>query len=505
MVDAKTLRRNAREKAIKLFNGLALSLELDAIPVRASPEDVAELYETLCEHGADEHVEKIAEARTLWMSNGGSELNEEPLIARVASQETRDEEAASAFPGGEEPVRGHHRVHTASGKEFRIRARAFMLTFNCLAFVAEQSLFLQFEQWLEERRKHFGATCFSACMEESTQAVEEGRVHLHAYLSWHAAGSKGIDHTSTQEWRFKGVKPRVDTNTEARSAWQWLRATQHGHFYVQIMKEGTLWSSSNYWAWVHGWVPEAAWATSLWRQHKLSHQAYLRISIKLRENHDRRKAMVDAVVAAEAAEAYVEEQKAARALIASRRRPFKPMPSEISSWMLQYHIPEERYKMLVLHGPSCTGKSKLGRSLYGESDTLVVDVQGAQHPDLKSFVRGRHKAVLLDEVASPAFVISNKKLLQAHVDGALLGQSATQLYSYFVFLWRVPIILTTNNWDYSAFTEADKNWLDTNCVAVHIGTRVWHSAASTPVERSGKRVWRSPEKHGSPMDEDNDL
>ena len=149
MVDAKTLRRNAREKAIKLFNVLALSLELDAIPVRASPEDVAELYETLCEHGADEHVEKIVEARTLWMSNGGSELNEEPLIARVASKETGDEEEASAFPGGEEPVRGHHRVHTASGKEFRIRARAFMLTFNCLAFVAEQSLFLEFGQWLE--------------------------------------------------------------------------------------------------------------------------------------------------------------------------------------------------------------------------------------------------------------------------------------------------------------------------------------------------------------------
>ena len=89
---------------------------------------------------------------------------------------------------------------------------------------------------------------------------------------------------------------------------------------------------------------DVAWATSLWRQHKLGHQAYLRISIKCRENHDRRKAIVEAVVAAEAAEAYVEEQKAARALIASRQRPFKPLPSEISAWMLQYHIPEGRSK-----------------------------------------------------------------------------------------------------------------------------------------------------------------
>ena len=159
--------------------------------------------------------------------------------------------------------------------------------------------------------------------------------------------------------------------------------------------------------------------------------------------------------------------------------------------------------MLVLHGPSCTGKSKLARNLYGEYDTLVVDVQGAQHPDLKAFERKRHKASLLDEVASPAFVIGNKNLLQAHVDGALLGQSATQLYSYFVFLWRTPIILTTNNLDYASFSVADKDWLDTNCVAVHVARRVWESAPTTPSQEVAKRVWRSPTREvGSPMEED---
>ena len=235
MPDEKTKRRNSREQAVKLLNALAVALGVDAIPLRSPAEDVAEHYENLCEHGTAEHVEKIAEARTLWVSNGGGELNEDSLLALAGSRDNEVEDATSDFPGGEEPVKGHHRVHTASRKEFRIRARAFMLTFNCLLFVADQALFLEFEQWLEERRKRFGATCFSACMEESTQAVEEGRVHLHAYLSWHAAGAKGIDHTSTQEWRFKGVKPRVDTNTEARSAWQWLRATQHGHFYVETV------------------------------------------------------------------------------------------------------------------------------------------------------------------------------------------------------------------------------------------------------------------------------
>ncbi len=124
---------------------------------------------------------------------------------------------------------------------------------------------------------------------------------------------------------------------------------------------------------------------------------------------------------------------------------------------------------------------------------------------------GQSPPSVLDEVASPALVIGSKKPLQAHVDGALLGQSATQLYSYFVFLWRVPIILTTNNWDCSGFSEADKNWLETNCVAVHIAHRVWKSAPTAPASAAtSKRVCRSPQKQGdaegrdwaAPMDED---
>ena len=107
-----------------------------------------------------------------------------------------------------------------------------------------------------------------------------------------------------------------------------------------------------------------------------------------------------------------------------------------------YEEIEERYKMLVLHGPSRTGKSRLARDLFGMSRTLVVDVQHAEHPDLRSYDRRRHVAILLDEVASPAFIVNNKKLLQAHVDGAILGQSATQMYTYEIFLWRTPIIFT---------------------------------------------------------------
>ena len=152
-----------------------------------------------------------------------------------------------------------------------------------------------------------------------------------------------------------------------------------------------------------------AWVVSLWRQHKLSHKAFLELSVKLRDGHDRRKAAVEAVMAAETKIACIEEQKEARKLIALSAKDFKPWPSQVKEWMLQYQVPQERYKLLVLHGPSCTGKSKMARNLYGEDDTLVVDCQHADHPDLRSFERGKHKAILLDEVSSPAFIVANKK------------------------------------------------------------------------------------------------
>ena len=272
--------------------------------------------------------------------------------------------------------------------------------------------------------------------------------------------------------------PRVDVNHENRGQWHWLRAVQHGHFYVSAMKEGTLHADTSYPPWAGGWVPEASWVTSLWKAHKLSHTMYMDLSVKLREGHDRRKACCDAVVLHETTTAHAKEKEEVRARLAAKARPFKPLPDAIQSWKEQYAEEEERYRMLVLHGPSRTGKSRLARSLFGDRATLVVDVQHADHPDLRAYRRGTHVAVLFDEVMSPKFVVGNKKVLQAHVDGAILGQSATQLYTYEVFLHKTPLMLTTNNWEYGNFSAADRDWIEANCVAVHINAPVWEALSS---------------------------
>ena len=253
----------------------------------------------------------------------------------------------------------------------------------------------------------------------------------------------------------------------------WLKAVQRGHFYCSAHKQGALFSDTNYLVWAGAWVPDAAWVVGLWRQHKLDHDRFLQLSALLRDGHDRRKACVEAVRTNEAASAFEQECAWARQLILAKAKPFKPLHPEVVQWMKEYDEAEERYRMLVLYGPSRTGKSRLARSLFGVEKTLVVDVQHAEHPDLRCFRRAEHKALLLDEVADPSFIVKNKKLLQAHVDGAKLGQSPTQLFSYEVFLWRVPIMLTTNNWCLDALTEEEREWVHSNCVAMCIDTPVY--------------------------------
>ena len=125
----------------------------------------------------------------------------------------------------------------------------------------------------------------------------------------------------------------------------------------------------------------------------------------------------------------------------------------------------------------------------GDEHTLMVDVQHAKHPDLKDFRRGKDLAIVLDEVGGPDFIVHNKKLLQAHVDGAKLGQSATQLFAYEVFLWKIPLILTTNKWSYRHLDAADRDWIEANCVPVHITDPVWDDK---PKQLSTPRSTRRP-------------
>ena len=466
--------RAGRKRAVHSFNEMAEEVGVDLLPSRPSSFQVTEFWVAVCGASSPEHAEALKTARTMWLEHhGGGDLPED-----VLPKEDNDDDSQS---GASDIIDYHrnlpetNRVGAARKKAFRLKSRAFLLTFNSRHFNDSQKLWMEFLAWIHDRAKVHFATQWSSAMERSLHSSDEGRVHLHVYFSWVGPGAQGVDHRTTDEWVFAGVRPRVDVNSETRGPSYWLKATQRGHFYCSVHKKGAIYTATNYPPWEGSWVPDTAWVVSLHRQQRLDHDAYLHLSARLGDGHDRRKASIEAVRATEATYAFQEERAWARRQLLAKALPFKPLCPEIEGWLMSFEELEERYRMLVLHGPSRTGKSRLAHSLFGFDRTLVVDVQHAEHPDMHGFRRHHHVAVLLDEVADPSFIVNNKKLLQAHVDGAILGQSATQMFTYEVFLWRVPIILTTNNWDLSGLSVAELDWVHSNCVAVHVDTTVYES------------------------------
>ena len=268
---------------------------------------------------------------------------------------------------------------------------------------------------------------------------------------------------------FQGLTPRADVCRGAAQGRLNRTAAVRGLYDVAIMKRGTLESKTNYHAW-SDYFPKAKWVTEWWNQHKLAHEQYRRESVRLRGGHAARKAEVDSVVAEESRLSLKRRREEAVALLAQRRRAFKPRPERVRRWLASFEQLDWRYAMLVLVGPSKVGKSEWAKDMRGPEKTLLVDCQNAQHPDLADFDAARHAAVVFDEISGPDFVIRNKKLLQGHVDGARLAQSPTQRFAYEILLWRVPMILTCNEWEPSAagLKPSDLEWLEQSCAAERV-------------------------------------
>ena len=67
---------------------------------------------------------------------------------------------------------------------------------------------------------------------------------------------------------------------------------------------------------------------------------------------------------------------------------------------------------------------------------------------------------------------NNKAIFRAGVDMVKLSQSACQAHAYDVWLYGVPIIVSTNGWLMGA-TEEERAWLSANSVVVVVQQPLW--------------------------------
>ena len=95
-------------------------------------------------------------------------------------------------------------------------------------------------------------------------------------------------------------------------------------------------------------MPEAWWVVGLWKKHKLEHEQFLELSLRLRDGHDKRRTNCEIVQAGEMAAQYQNEREVALQMLARRGKPFKPLSPAVEAWRMHYEDLDDRYKMLIV-------------------------------------------------------------------------------------------------------------------------------------------------------------
>ena len=226
----KNAKRDARRAALVLLNGLAEELGAAAAQVDVRTASGAEVefaihvLEARCQQPA--LVARLRDAAEAWVNNGGK------MQAELAPPPDLDS-ASVLFK------------HRVLQPEFRLRSRAFMLTYNHRALRPHH--WQSFRAFVSDLKGRIGARAWAANLEQSLHAatMPDALVyHCHAYYLW--TDGVGITRRCLDEFVFEGIRPRVDVCEYRGKHTAPHAAARHGLWYVSLLKSGTLFTDTNY-------------------------------------------------------------------------------------------------------------------------------------------------------------------------------------------------------------------------------------------------------------------
>jgi len=301
--------------------------------------------------------------------------------------------------------------------------------------------------------------------EDSLPECGVTRVHLHLFVDWTDARELDID-ALRERMQFEGTNPHMHV-CRARGRGK-ERSLDRSHFYVRAEKVGSLHFFGNVFPWtewaaggVGNYRVEGRWIDDLWSEHKLSNAVYLRYAELVRVDFTKRRVWHDAVASQiRSRKLDAEVQSRERALVAQYAE-WVPVPA-IDAWRYSLRDLKSRYDILVLRAGSKSGKTERAKSLFPFVWEQVIEDLPA--PNLRSHNPDKDDAILLDNVNSADFILSNRGLLMARNVVHELAQTSTGLFTYPCYLHRVPIIVTMDvekEWP-------DSDWLNKNCVVVEL-------------------------------------
>ena len=473
-------RLQQRRAALQAIKKLVLDLEIPLPhfnPKFVSTPLLAKILRVLCKRcTTDQLAEEFRQAMEKFVANGGCLP---PGMSLVDATGSLDIGLLACLE--ERSFVPRHRILKMT---FRLESSAFMLTYNSSTFTADS--WPHFETFIKAVARTNGARIWGACLERSLHASsdqQEQVFHCHGYLIW--TDGVGIRLRDMRPLHFEGVHPRIDVcasrgNINVQHAPR--SEALHGLWYVTVLKEGTVKAATNYQAWVD-YKPAVAWLQNLWEKHKLSHKAYLELSMRFRSGHSKRKRDVEDIKRQEQwlqVSQHVEAEKTAL----HQAQPLQPLRSfpNIDVFIDSFRQPSHRRPILVIVGATKLGKSLLANDVLrrvcqvlGLQHYLGVTVEGDESLDFSEFDINLHGGILLDGVGDVQVLWKHREVLQGRPKVTRGGRSNTMVYAYPYTLARRAVVATLDLTARNLHMLKTNHWMQDagNVIVVRLNEPAW--------------------------------
>ncbi|MAI35743.1 MAG: hypothetical protein CMM07_29250 [Rhodopirellula sp.] len=140
------------------------------------------------------------------------------------------------------------------------------------------------------------------------------------------------------------------------------------------------------------------------------------------------------------------------------------------NFMNQYFPPPgemfTRAAFYVLDGVSCAGKSQFIRCMFPVGSLMSIDCSGGKiYPNYRKFQRATVKAIVHEE-GTPKMVLQHKAAFQSTNAQIELGNSPVNEGVYYRWFYKIPMIITCNDWHSLVMKEKpdDILWLERNAI-----------------------------------------
>ena len=104
--------------------------------------------------------------------------------------------------------------------------------------------------------------------------------------------------------------------------------------------------------------------------------------------------------------------------------------SPYQDWLEQFRTVNDRATILVLWGPSRSGKTRFALSSVFGPNPLKVDVGDGEDLNIQSWDHRVHSHLVLGNVNSSDFIMRWRHVLMGPPEPVQLGQSSTGMYVY---------------------------------------------------------------------------